>query len=76
MSEPKAGPALIRYILKNAGKPLTTRQLQEEVHKRVSFCVSDSVVALNLMRLNGSIMGKREESGWVWWVEEKGIDKN
>ena len=70
MSEPKAGPALIKAILREAGKPLTTRQLQEEVHKRVSFCLSDSIVALNLMRVGGSIKAKREGNGWVWWVED------
>jgi hypothetical protein len=71
MSEPKAGPALIKFVLRNAGKPLTTRQLQEEVHRRVPFCLSDSIVALNIMRLNGSIKVKRGDSGWIWWIEEE-----
>ncbi len=70
MSEAKVGPPLIKAILRESGKPMTTKQLQEEVHKRVPFCVSDSIVALNLMRVSGSIKGRREESGWVWWVED------
>ena len=74
MSEqPKYGPALIVSILKAAGKPLTTRQLQEEVQRLVPRCVSSNVVVLNMMRISGTIKGKHEEDGaWLWWVEEKG----
>ncbi len=73
MSEqPKYGPALIVSILRAAGKPLTTRQLQEEVQRLVPHCVSSNVVVLNLMRVSGAIKGKRTEGeSWVWWVEDK-----
>ncbi len=73
MSEPKkVGPELIVSILRDANRPLTTRELQEEVHKHVTFCVSDSIVALNLLRISGVIRGKRNENGsLVWWVEGK-----
>ena len=75
MSEGKVGPALITSILMEAGKPMTTRELQEEVHKHVSFCISDSVVALNLLRLSGAIKGKHDENGsMLWWVENKGTE--
>ena len=68
----KVGPELIISLLSEAKKPLTTRELQREVHKRVDFCLFDSVVALNLMRLSGTIKAKRNEEGaWVWWVENK-----
>jgi hypothetical protein len=70
--EPKGGPPFINSILREANKPLTTKELQQEVHKRVDFCLFDSVVALNLMRVSGTIKGERTERGWVWWVEEKG----
>jgi hypothetical protein len=71
MSEPRGGPPLIKRVLREAGRPLTTRELQAEVHKRVDFCLFDSVVALNAMRLSGTIKGKRTENGaWVWWVED------
>jgi hypothetical protein len=67
----KVGPKLIISILREAKKPLTTRELQQEVHKRVDFCLFDSVVALNLMRLSGTIMAKRNEEGaWVWGLRE------
>jgi hypothetical protein len=69
--EPKGGPPFIKSILKEATRPLTTRELQLEVHKRVDFCLFDSVVALNLMRVSGTIQGKRTDRGWVWWVEDK-----
>jgi hypothetical protein len=70
--EGKIGPELIISILCEAEKPLTTRQLQEEVRKVVSFCLADSVIALNLMRIRGTIKGKRtEDRKWVWWMEEE-----
>jgi hypothetical protein len=70
--EGKVGPELIISILKIADKPLTTRQLQEKVRKVVSFCIADSVIALNLMRIKGTIKGKRTENRkWVWWVEKE-----
>jgi hypothetical protein len=71
MSEPeKVGPELVVSILRENEKPLTTRQLQAEVKKVVSFCPASSVIALNLMRIRGTIKGKRtEDRKWVWWVE-------
>jgi hypothetical protein len=73
---PKGGPPLIISVLKEAKKPLTTKELQQEVHKRVDFCLFDSVVALNLMRLSGTIQAKRNEEGaWVWWVKDMEEDE-
>lgn len=38
----------------------------------MEFCLFDSVVALNVIRLSGTIMAKRNDEGaWVWWVEDK-----
>lgn len=72
MSESKkVGPALIVSILREAEKPLTTKELSLEVHRRVPRCVSDNIVVLNLMRIRGTIKGKRVEGSWVWWVENK-----
>jgi hypothetical protein len=73
MSESKkVGPALIVSILREAKKPLTTKELSREVHKLVPHCMSDNVVVLNLMRIRGTIKGKRTENGsWVWWTEDK-----
>ncbi len=71
-NEPKGGPPLIKLVLREAKKPLTTKELQQEVHKRVPFCIFDSVVALNMMRLSGTIKAKHNDEGaWVWWVEDK-----
>jgi hypothetical protein len=69
--EPKGGPPLIKSVLRKANRPLTTGELQQEVHKCVDFCLFDGVVALNLMRVSGTIKGKRTEKGWVWWVEDQ-----
>ena len=64
------GPELIVSILREAEEPLTTRQLQAEVKKVVSFCLASSAIALNLMRIKGTIKGKRtKDRKWVWWVE-------
>jgi len=72
MSESKkVGPELIESILMEAKKPLTTRQLQQEVQKLVPFCLTDNVIALNLMRIRGTIKGKRIENSWIWWIEDK-----
>jgi hypothetical protein len=63
---------IIKSILKEAGGPLTTRELQFEVQKVTSFCPSSSVVGLNLLRIAGVIKGKRSEDkkGWIWWIED------
>jgi len=66
----KVGPELIVSVLREAGEPLTTKQLQAEVKKVQSLCLASSVVALNLMRIRGTIKGKRnEDKTWVWWVD-------
>jgi hypothetical protein len=67
----KVGPELISSILREADKPLTTKELQTEVRKVVSFCLADSIVVLNLMRIRGTIRGERtEDRKWVWWINE------
>ena len=63
---------IVTSILKEAGGPLTTRELKAEVQKVTSFCPSSSVVGLNLLRIAGVIKGKRLEDrkGWIWWIED------
>ena len=63
---------IITSILKEAGGPLTTRELQNEVRKVRSFCPSSSVVGLNLLRIAGAIKGKgsEEKKGWIWWIDD------
>ena len=77
MSESKkVGPELITSILREAEKPLTTRELHQEVQKKVPFCLSDNIVVLNLMRIAGTIKGKHVENGaWIWWFEDKKENK-
>jgi len=59
-------------ILKAADGPMTTRELQAEVRKTISFCPSASVIGLNIMRIAGTIKGKRlpDRKGWIWWIED------
>jgi hypothetical protein len=67
----EVGPALIVSILRDAKKPLT-KELSRVVHRLVPHCMSDNVVILNLMRIRGTIKGKRTENGsWIWWIEGK-----
>jgi hypothetical protein len=58
-------------ILKKAGKPLTTREIQESIQKALVRCPDSTVVFLNNMRLKGIITGElsKERRSWVWWVE-------
>lgn len=65
------GPELLIAILRESETPMTTRQLYLESRKRVPNCASANVVILNLMRLRGTIKGKRtEDKTWIWWVED------
>ena len=62
---------LILQILREAGEPVTTRQIQEETDKRLLRCPDSTIVFLNRLRIKGVIRGERsrERRGWVWWVE-------
>jgi hypothetical protein len=58
-------------IMKKAGKPMTTREIQESIQKALVRCPDSTVVFLNKMRLKGLIKGElsRERRSWVWWIE-------
>ena len=62
---------LILQVLKGAGKPLTTREVQGETEKRMVRCPDSTAVFLNRLRIKGVIKGERskERRGWIWWVE-------
>ena len=62
---------LILQVLGEAGKPLTTREVQAETEKRLVRCPDSTVVFLNRLRIKGVINGERsrERKGWIWWVE-------
>jgi hypothetical protein len=61
---------LILQILKEAGYPLTTREVQEETQKRLVRCPDSTAVFLNSLRLSGAIHGEmsKERHGWIWWI--------
>ncbi len=63
---------LVVTILKEAGRPLTTKEIQIETRKTTRICPSASAVGLNIQRRLGIIKGKRAEGGkgWIWWVED------
>lgn len=61
---------LILKLLKEAVKPLTTREIQTETEKRLVRCPDSTVVFLNKLRLKGVIHGEmsKERHGWIWWI--------
>ena len=62
---------LILEILREAGRPLSTREVQEETSRRLVRCPDATIVFLNRLRQGGVIHGMRskERRGWVWWVD-------
>ncbi len=69
--EGKIGPELVTSILRKFDTPITTRQLQEEVKKVEPKCLASSVIALNVMRIAGTIKGRREDRKWIWWIDKQ-----
>jgi hypothetical protein len=61
---------LIIQLLKEGGRPLTTREVQEETQKRLVRCPDSTVVFLNKLRLRGIVNGEisKERRGWIWWI--------
>ncbi len=61
---------LIITLLKEAGHPLTTREVQEETQKRLVRCPDSTAVFLNNLRLKGLVHGEmsKERRGWIWWI--------
>lgn len=64
---------LILSILKTAGKPLTTREIEEQTQKKLVQCPDKTPVFLNKLRLKGIVNGElsHERRGWVWWIKTK-----
>ncbi|MBN1682269.1 hypothetical protein JW865_01800 [Candidatus Bathyarchaeota archaeon] len=61
---------LIIKILKEAGQPLTTREIQTETEKKMVRCPDSTVVFLNKLRVKGTIKGEmsKEKKAWIWWI--------
>ncbi len=57
-------------ILKRAGKPVTTREVGEEMQKLQLRCPDSTIVFLNRLRKKGVINGERSKElrGWIWWT--------
>ncbi|MGD8505423.1 MAG: hypothetical protein PVF15_02015 [Candidatus Bathyarchaeota archaeon] len=62
---------LIIAILRTAGKPLTTREIEEKTRKRVVSCPDRTPIFLNRLRLKGIVKGQLsvEKRAWIWWIE-------
>ena len=62
---------LIMTILKSAGKPMTTRDIEGEIRKSLTTCPDSLPVLLNRLRLKGLVKGRlsTEHKAWIWWIE-------
>jgi len=58
-------------ILREAGEPLTTREVGEEMQKLQLRCPDSTIVFLNRLRRKELIQGIRskERRGWIWWMD-------
>jgi len=70
----KEAVELVISILKETGKPLTTREIEEKTRKLMVSCPDKTPVFLNRLRLRGIIEGKlsTERRGWIWWIKREG----
>ena len=61
-------------LLKEAEKPLTTREIEEKTRKRMVSCPDKAPIFLNRLRLKGVVKGQlsAERRGWIWWIETEG----
>ena len=64
---------LILSILRAAWKPLTTRDVEGEIRKRLVMCPDSLPVLMNRLRMKGLVKGQLspEKRGWIWWIETK-----
>ncbi len=62
---------LIMSILKSAGKPMTTRDIEGKIRKSLTSCPDSLPVLLNRLRLKGLVKGhlSAEHRAWIWWIE-------
>jgi hypothetical protein len=64
--------ALIISVLRDANRPMTTKEIQKETETRRVRCPDSTAIFLNRLRLRGLINGGRSDKkrGWVWWVDD------
>jgi repressor of nif and glnA expression len=69
----KDAEEMILSVLEQAGKPLSTREIEEIVQGKGKQCPDSAVRFLNKMRYKGMISGElsMEHRGWIWWIEKE-----
>ena len=69
----KEAVELVISILKEAEKPLTTREIEEKTRKHMVSCPDKTPVFLNRLRIKGTIEGQlsAERRGWIWWIKRE-----
>lgn len=70
----KEAISLVISILKETGKPLTTREIEEKTRKHRVSCPDKTPIFLNRLRIKGIIEGQLspERRGWIWWIKREG----
>ena len=70
----KEAISLVISILKETGKPLTTREIEEKTRKHRVSCPDKTPIFLNRLRIKGIIEGQlsAERRGWIWWIKREG----
>ena len=70
----KEAVELVISIFKEAGKPLTTREIEEKTRKCMVSCPDKTPAFLNKLRIKGIIEGQlsAERRAWIWWIKRVG----
>ena len=68
---PEEAQEFIVDLLRQAGRPLRTREIEERNQDRGTKCPDSAVLFLKKLQMKGVIKGEVsvELGGWVWWVD-------
>ena len=70
MTETEAEEFILN-VLKEAGRPMLTREIEDKTKAAEEQCPDSAVRFLNKLRFKNKIKGELsiEKRGWIWWVE-------
>jgi len=59
---------LVLGLLGRIGRPMTTREIQEEAEKAKIQCPDSTIAFLNRLRIKGLVHGtlSKDKNSWVW----------
>lgn len=64
---------LVLGLLRRTGRPMTTREIQEEAEKAKIQCPDSTIAFLNRLRIKGLVRGtlSKDRSSWVWSLPDQ-----